>query len=193
VIGPIIPAAIGLNISGMALAALAHPEWSHRQWPWSTAPTAALLPGIPGLVLFVVPHLWTETANGASGSYDTFLGWQIAWTILGIPLVIIVTIVFTALGMEGRSAAQPVSPPSPARRALYAMMTSVLAVFALRVGFMGIGFYYFWTNQAIPPIADHIQVGMLVLTGLCGLTSVAMLVRLVVVLVTRHRAEPRQI
>jgi hypothetical protein len=109
VIGPIIPTAIGLNISGMALAALAHPEWSHRRWAWSTAPTAALLPGIPALVLFVVPHLRPETLNRSSGSGDALLGRQSGWTLLGIPLGIIVSVLFTVRDLEGRSTAQSTS------------------------------------------------------------------------------------
>jgi formate-dependent nitrite reductase membrane component NrfD len=85
------------------------------------------------------------------------------------------------------------STPRPAERSLYAMAACVLIAIMSWVGVVVIGLYYFGANQAIPSVVDHIQVGMLVLAAVCGLTAVAMFVRFVVLVARRRRAEPSHV
>lgn len=85
------------------------------------------------------------------------------------------------------------SKPNLANRVLYVMTASFIAAVALWFGVLIFGLYYFYMDKAIPPIVDHVQVGMLVLAALCGVTSIVMFVWFLVLIVARHRAGPPRI
>ena len=90
--------------------------------------------------------------------------------IMWIGLLALVLIAVTALTLP-RSGFQT-EKGDAIRRALRIAAGAGIAAMLLPFGVLLIGFYYFWANQAIPPFADRVQVGMLVLAGAAALVTV---------------------